>query len=194
MVISGGWVPALAAPVPIRLVGDQAERTVAAPVLERFVNTGEVRGRTLVQLLEQSGWSADDLRRALSKVYHVDTLALTRFLTSEPGERFLRQHLGNYGPRRAPQAALVGLRAAILAASADGRLSAIDLLAHLPTDFDLRLAGERNTTAMPVCGGGAALMGERGRSWLSWLVFLPACLQAASSAAPPHASGSPAIP
>ncbi|MFM8526169.1 MAG: alpha/beta hydrolase, partial [Cyanobacteriota bacterium] len=169
MVIAGGWLPTLAAPIPIRLVGDQTDRAVAGEILQRFVNTGAVQGRPFLQLLEESGWTAEDLRRALSKVYHVDHLALTRFLTSEPGERFLQRHLGLYGPRQAPQAALVGLRAAILAASIDGRLSAMDLLAQLPTDFDLHLADRRNATAMPVCGEGSRLSGERGRAWLSWL-------------------------
>ena len=182
MVMSGGWIPALAAPIPIRQVGQQSAWSTPAAALQRFVSTGEIKDRGLLQLIKHSGWSNDDLRVALAKLYRVDSLGLARFLASPRGDRFLQEQLGSYGPSNAPQTALVGLRSAILSAAATGQLSSMDLLAHLPTDFDLRQQNGRSMAAMPVCGNGSQLTAAQRSSWLSWLVFLPACLQAGSYA------------
>ena len=187
VVITAGWSPALSAPVPIRQVGDQSDWSTPPAALQRLVNRGEIRDRGLLDLLKHAGWPTEDLRLALAKTYRVDHLSLARFLSSERGEQFLQRHLGTYGPEKAPQAALVGLRSAILAASADGLMSAMEVLAQLPTDFDLRRSAGPGGAAMPVCGSGDHMGGERSSSWLSWIVFLPACLQAASAPAPPAA-------
>jgi hypothetical protein len=180
MVMSGGWIPALSAPIPIRQVGQQSAWSTPASALQRFVSTGEIKDRGLLQLIKQSGWSNDDLRLALAKLYRVDGIGLARFLATARGDRFLQEQLGSYGPSHAPQTAMVGLRSAILSAAATGQLSSMDLLAHLPTDFDLRHQNGRSMAAMPVCGNASQLKAEQRSSWLSWLVFLPACLQAAS--------------
>lgn len=178
LLVTSGMSPVLAAPVPIRQVGSQSEWSTPATALRQFVSTGEIRDRGLMHLIQHAGWGSDELRIGLTKPYRVDAVAMARYLTSEPGERFLSRHLGSYGPTGAPEAARLAMRSAILAAASDGLISSMDLLANLPTDFSLRHPGG---PAMPVCGHGAAMAGERGRSWLSWLVFLPACLQAEAS-------------
>ena len=185
-----GWIPALSAPVPIRQVSDQTVWSTQADSIRRFVLTGEIRDRGLEQLIKSSGWQADELRIAIAKIYQIDSQRVARFLASERGERFLLSQLGTYGPAGAPAESLVGLRSAILTASADGALSAADLLAHLPTNFDLRRRTGTAGATMPVCGSGGDLTGDRRNSWLSWLVFLPACLQAASLS-PPSANTRP---
>ena len=185
-----GWIPALSAPVPIRQVSDQTVWSTQADSIRRFVLTGEIRDRGLEQLIKSSGWQADELRIAIGKIYQIDSQRVARFLASERGERFLLSQLGTYGPAGAPAESLVGLRSAILTASADGALSAADLLDHLPTNFDLRRRTGTAGATMPVCGSGGDLTGDRRNSWLSWLVFLPACLQAASLS-PPSANTRP---
>lgn len=180
MVITAGWSPATLATVPIRQLGNQSAWSTPTAALKRFVVTGEIRDRGLLQLIEQAGWSSDELRVALAKVHRVDGVALARFLSSQQGDDGLRRHLGSYGPRQAPQGALVGLRSAIQSAAGDGLISSVELLDHLPTDFDLRRQPATGGAVMPVCGLGEGMTGQRGRSWLSWLVFLPACLQAGS--------------
>ena len=194
LVIGAGWSPALAAPVPIRQVSDQTVWSTQDAAIRRFVSTGEIQDRGLQQLIKSSGWQPDELRIAIAKLYRIDSLRLSRFLASEQGERFLRSQLGTYGPSDAPIESLVGLRAAILGASADGELSAADLLTHLPTNFDLRRRSGTAIAAMPVCGSGANLSGGRQDSWLSWLVFLPACLQSASVSPPIHHQPSGGLP
>ena len=178
LLFTSGISPVLAAPVPIRQVGTQSEWSTAASTLREFVHTGETGDRGLIHLIRHAGWSADELRIGLTKPYRVDPVAMARFLDSERGDRFLSRHLGSYAPTAAPQAARLAMRSAILAAAGDGLISSMDVLANLPTDFSLRHQGG---PAMPVCGLGAGMAGERSRSWLSWLVFLPACLQAEAS-------------
>jgi hypothetical protein len=181
LLITNALNPALAAPVPIRQVGVQADWSTPAAALHRFVHSGEIRDRGLLVLLEHAGWTSDELRVGLSKTYRVDPVLLASFLNGERGERFLAEHLGSYGPSGAPQTALVAMRSAILAAANDGLISSMELLAKLPTDFELRHQGGSKRATMPVCGLAAGMADERGHSWLSWLVFLPACLQAESA-------------
>lgn len=181
LIITTALSPALAAPVPIRQVGAQSDWSTPASALRRFVSTGEIHDRGLLVLLEHAGWSSDELRFGLSRNYRVDPVLLASFLNGERGERFLAKHLGTYGPSGAPRTALVAMRSAILAAASDGLLSSMELLDQLPTDFELRHQGGTKLAAMPVCGKAAGMKDERSRSWLSWLVFLPACLQAESA-------------
>ena len=70
--------------------------------------------------------------------------------------------------------AVQALRSAIIAAAAGGQISALAIMAHLPTDFSTgQGCGRLGVCAPSKCVGEAQCT-----SLLSWYVFLPACLQA----------------
>lgn len=154
-----------------------------------FLEDGTLTDRSLAVLVARSGWGAEPLRRALIKPYSIDLVLLAAYLRSADGEQFLRSQVGSYAPFAAPENAVTGLRAALLADAADGTLSAAGIMARLPTDFRLaRFSGELSG-AMPVCAPdlGAlpgqddqldtGLIEQRRTALLSWYAFLPACLQ-----------------
>lgn len=174
---------------PSRALNGAGVWTTSYSQLLAFIRDGTLRDRSLITLVKRSGWSAEELRRALAKSYSLDLAVLAAFLRSAEGDRFLASQVGSYAPFAAPDRALEGLRSALLTDAADGLVSAAGIMAELPTDFRLaRLAGEMSG-AMPVCAPhlGAlpgqndqldSLVLERRRtSLLSWYAFLPACLQ-----------------
>ncbi|MEB3158113.1 MAG: alpha/beta hydrolase [Synechococcus sp.] len=140
--------------------------------LNVFLRTGSIIDRGLEEAIASSGWSAEDLRFGLTKVYDVDVKAVARFLYSEQGELFLQSQTAGYAPRGAEgQAAFAALRSSIVMDSIDGQISAVGIMRNLPVGFFLT-----GVKAQKVCKEG--LQSPRDSSLLSWYVFLPACVQA----------------
>lgn len=166
------------APVPVRASTGAGVASTSLQEVTGFVSSGRTRNRSLAALIRQSGWTPLELRSQLSKTYQVDTAGLARFLNSEGGVLFLHNQTRSYVPFAALSAYRVqALRAAILADSEDGEISALGIMQQLPTDFRLarlgRFDGVQNVCAELRCEGR-----DQCSSLLSWYVFLPACLQA----------------
>ena len=131
--------------------------------------------RGLAAGLAASGWPVDQLRAALAKSYTVDFLAVSRFLNSEAGERFLRRATTSYGPYdRMNTTAVPALRSAILSDAVDGSISSAGILRALPTAFRLADNGNGHTGGQPICAPGHCRSGTaQCTSLLSWYAFLP---------------------
>ncbi len=171
---------AAGAGAPIRWNTGGAVWSTSQDSFDTFLRTGEVTDRGLAAGLAASGWPVDQLRAALAKSYNVDFLAVSRFLNSEAGERFLRRATTSYGPYdRMNSTAVPALRSAILSDAADGSISSAGILRALPTAFRLADNGNGHTGAQPICAPGHCRSGTaQCTSLLSWYAFLPACIQA----------------
>jgi hypothetical protein len=179
VLLTGVPVQANERSTPVRSSTAGAVWSTSPAAFRQFVETGVVADRGLGQLIARSGWTKDELRRAFVKEYPVDLGAVSTFLSSEPGLLWLRNQTRSYTPfaslrRYAPTA----LRSAILADARDGAISAAGIMAALPTDFRLTrgyrdLDGVQNVCAVTRCEDP-----RQCTSLLSWLYFLPACIQA----------------
>ena len=179
--------------IPVRWTSGPGVWSLQPEAIRRFVETGLVSDRSLASAIDRSGWSPEELRLGLAKPYSVDLVALARFLYSSDGLAFLRTQTSGYGPSSTQSTstkstsakstyAVEALRSAIIAAAAGGQISALAIMAHLPTDFSTgQGCGRLGVCAPSKCVGEAQCT-----SLLSWYVFLPACLQAnqARQAAP----------
>jgi len=192
----GSPAAAAGAGAPIRWNTGGAVWSTSQDAFDTFLRTGEVTDRGLAAGLASSGWPVDQMRAALAKTYTVDFLAVSRFLDSEAGERFLRRATTSYGPYDGMNATAVpALRSAILSDAADGSISSAGILRALPTAFRLADSGNGHTGAQPICAPGHCQSGTaQCTSLLSWYAFLPACLQArqlTSSEGPQPAASAP---
>ena len=159
--------PAVASERPVRWTTGAAVWSTRQRALNTFLTTGSVTDRGLEGGLAGSGWSPEEIRAAMNKLYSVDLAALDRFLSSPAGTAALAPQLRTYHPYwSGGRTGLQALRAAILSDAADGRISAASILARLPTDMRLT----------PGCPAGA--VAAACQPLLSWWVFLPARLQA----------------
>ena len=179
--------------IPVRWTSGPGVWSLQPEAIRGFVETGLVSDRSLASAIDRSGWSPEELRLGLAKPYSVDLVALARFLYSRDGLAFLRTQTRGYGPASTQSTstqsiatqstyAVEALRSAIVAAAAGGQISALAIMAHLPTDFSTgQGCGRLSVCAPSKCVGEAQCT-----SLLSWYVFLPACLQAnqARQAAP----------
>ena len=179
--------------IPVRWTSGPGVWSLPPEAIRGFVETGLVSDRSLASAIDRSGWSPEELRLGLAKPYSVDLVALARFLYSSDGLAFLRTQTRGYGPSSTQSTsgqstsakstyAVEALRSAIIAAAAGGQISALAIMAHLPTDFSTgQGCGRLGVCAPSKCVGEAQCT-----SLLSWYVFLPACLQAnqARQAAP----------
>ena len=166
--------------IPVRWTSGPGVWSLQPEAIRRFVETGLVSDRSLASAIDRSGWSPEELRLGLAKPYSVDLVALARFLYSSDGLAFLRTQTRGYGPSSTQSTstkstyAVEALRSAIIAAAAGGQISALAIMAHLPTDFSTgQGCGRLSVCAPSKCVGEAQCT-----SLLSWYVFLPACLQA----------------
>ena len=180
----------VAAPAPVQTLRleDGAELwTIPYPALQRFIDDGRFDDLRLKQLVARSGWPDNQLRVALAKPYSVELVPLARFLYAPAGVAFLQQQTQAFRPLKAQRRNLrvEGLRAAILRDAEDGTLSAMGILRQLPTDFVVELGG----VGVARCSSLPCTNPQQCRSVLSWLVFLPACLQAAAMNGTPTSSG-----
>ena len=181
---AGMAAPQTMAPQTLRLEDGAELWTIPYPAIQQFIAEGTFADQRLRQLVARSGWPEDQLRVALAKPYGVELVPLARFLYSPAGVAFLQQQTRAFRPLKSQRRDLrvEGLRAAILRNAQGGTLSAMGILQQLPTDFVVELGG----VGVARCSSLPCTNPQQCRSVLSWLVFLPACLQAASmnSAAP----------
>lgn len=160
--VVGPWA---AAEQPVRWSRGAAVWSTSQQELDTFLSTGVVRDRGLEAGLHGAGWSPEQIRAAMNKLYSVDLAAVARFLDSPAGEALLRGRADTYFPYWSQgRTGVQALRAAILIDSADGRISSASIVAALPADMRLTQA-----PAQPL---------------LTWLVFLPARIQGGSSQRP----------
>ena len=140
-----------------------------------FFENGEIADRTLKELIDNSGWTADEIQWAMTKLYDVDLVGISRFLYSNDGVKFLDEQTLNYFPYwQKKKTAVVALRSAIILDAVDGKISSAGIMRRLPVDFRLAHNGSSDG-AQNVCK--SSLSGNQATSLLSWYVFLPACLQ-----------------
>jgi len=171
--------PAAAAPAsPLRLSTGAELWSIPAAALRQFAADGSFSDQRLLRLVASSGWPDADLRAALVKPYGVDLVSLARFLDSPPGTAFLEQQTRAYRPLLSGRRDLrvPALRAAILAEARGGTLTALGILSRLPAPLVLDLSGPAplRCSSLP-CDNPLQCS-----SVLSWIAFLPACLQAAA--------------
>jgi hypothetical protein len=171
--------PAAAAPAsPLRLSTGAELWSIPAAALRQFAADGSFSDQRLLRLVASSGWPDADLRAALVKPYGVDLVSLARFLDSPAGTAFLEQQTRAYRPLLSGRRDLrvPALRAAILAEARGGTLTALGILSRLPAPLVLDLAGPAplRCSSLP-CDNPLQCS-----SVLSWIAFLPACLQAAA--------------
>ena len=169
-------------PQPLRLSAGAQLWTIPDAALQQFATTGTLRDQRLLRLVASSGWPDDALRAALLKPYAVDLVAVARFLDSPAGQTFLQRQTRAYRPLRSAHGQrdlrVPALRAAILAEAKGGSLTALGILRRLPAPLVLDLAGP----VLQRCSSLACDNPQQCSSVLSWVVFLPACLQAAAGA------------
>lgn len=164
----GTAAPASASHLPVRWTTGAAVWSTPQQAMDTFLSTGAITDRGLDGGLRYAGWSPEEIRAAMNKLYSVELVALDRFLRSASGEASLQGQLSTYYPYWSQgRTAMQALRAAILADAADGRISAASIMARLPTNMRL-------TPGCPAAGGDCQPL-------LAWWVFLPARLQAGQS-------------
>ena len=147
--------------------------------LESFLVDGVVTDRALQDAIRMSGWSTEELRFGLNKVYAVDLAGVSQFLYSDAGEAFLQDQTRSYVPFwRQKMTAAMALRAAIIADAKDGLLSSIGIMKQLPVSF--RLPDNGPTDGRQNVCAPDKVSGDQATSLLSWYVFLPACIKANS--------------
>ena len=162
---------------PLRLSTGAELWSIPAAALRQFATDGSFSDQRLLRLVASSGWPDADLRAALVKPYGVNLVTLARFLDSPAGTAFLEQQTRAYRPLLSGRRDLrvPALRAAILSEARGGTLTALGILARLPAPLVMDLAGPSplRCSSLP-CDNPLQCS-----SVLSWIAFLPACLQAA---------------
>ena len=186
--LAGASLAALAVPAeagtsrPVRWNNGGAVWTTTSKDFKSFLKSGDINDRALLEGINNSGWTAEEIQEGMTKTYAVDIIGVHRFLYSDDGVRFLKDQTRSYFPNwKMKSTSVVALRSAIIADSIDGEISSAGIMAELPVDF--RLAdtcgtydGTQNVCAPHHCEGDAQCT-----SLLSWYVFLPACVQANSA-------------
>ena len=147
-----------------------------SPVFENFLETGEISDRSLLASVRNSGWTADEIRFGMKKVYSVDVVRVARYLNSREGIDFLLRQTSSYYPLNgARDSAVLALRSAIINASIGGKLSSVGIIDNLPVDF--RLTGEDSSAGdgLVICSP-EKVNKKQSASLLTWYLFLPACI------------------
>ena len=164
---------------PVRWNTGGSVNTTTYSELESFLVDGVVTDRALQDAIRMSGWSTEELRFGLNKVYAVDLVGVSQFLYSDAGEAFLQDQTRSYVPYwRQKMTAAMALRAAIIADAKDGLLSSIGIMKQLPVSF--RLSDNGPTDGRQNVCAPDKVSGDQATSLLSWYVFLPACIKANS--------------
>ena len=164
---------------PVRWNTGGSVNTTTYSELESFLVDGVVTDRALQDAIRMSGWTTEELRFGLKKVYAVDLVGVSQFLDSDAGEAFLQDQTKSYVPYwRQKTTAAMALRAAIIADATDGLISSIGIMKQLPVSF--RLSDNGPTDGRQNVCAPDKVSGDQATSLLSWYVFLPACIKANS--------------
>jgi len=146
------------------------------PALLNFLETGSINDRSLFVSIRDSGWTADEIRFGMRKVYNVDVVGVAKFLNSREGIDFLSLQTSSYYPRNGTQnSAIPALRSAIIKASIGGKLSSIGIISNLPVDFRLASEDSSNGGGLIICAP-EKVDKRQASSLLNWYLFLPACI------------------
>ena len=190
--LAGASLAALAVPAeagtkrPVRWNTGGAVWTTTSKDFKTFFKSGEITDRALLEGINNSGWTAEEIQEGMTKTYAVDIVGVHRFLYSKDGVAFLKDQTKSYLPYwRKKKTAVVALRSAIIADSVDGKISSYGIMKKLPVDF--RLADNGKTDGSQNVCAPDKVSGEQATSLLSWYVFLPACVQANSALPEPAA-------
>ena len=141
-----------------------------SPVFKHFLKTGEIADRSLLTSVRNSGWTADEIRSGMKKIYSIDVARVSRYLNSREGIDFLsEQTYSYYPPNGARDSAVFALRSAVIKASIGGKLSSVGIINNLPVDF--RLTGDGLVICAP-----EKVDKNQAASLLTWYIFLPACI------------------
>ena len=194
--LAGASLAAFAAPGveartkrPVRWNTGGAVWTTKSKAFKTFFKSGEITDRALLEGINKSGWTAEEIQEGMTKTYTVDVVGVTRFLYSKDGVAFLKDQTESYFPYwRKKKTAVVALRSAIIADSVDGKISVYGIMKNLPVDF--RLADNGKTDGSQNVCAPDKVSGEQATSLLSWYAFLPACVQANSALPEPAARAS----
>jgi hypothetical protein len=165
-----------AAKQPIRWVTGGAVWSTSQEAIKTFLDTGAITDRGLQGGLNQSGWTAEQVRAGLNKRYNVDFLRVSNFLYSPAGELYLTEQTRSYIPYWTLRTwSIQALRSAIILDAADGSISGAGIINQLPVDFRIDdstpFDGKQNVAALANCKDNAQCT-----SLFSWFVFLPAQL------------------
>ena len=135
--------------------------------------------RALAAGVNNSGWTAEEIAKGLSKQYKVNVVYVARFLYSKKGVKFLQNQTKSYFPYWGmKKTAVQALRSAIILASEKGKLSSVGIMKKLRVDMRLSDTCGTFDGAQNVCAKGKCQGDQQCTSLLSWYVFLPACVQA----------------
>ena len=146
------------------------------PALLSFLETGSINDRSLFASIRDSGWTADEVRLGMRKVYNVDVARVARFLNSRRGINFLSLQTSAYYPRNGTRiSAIPALRSAIIKASIGGNLSSVGIISNLPVDFLLARQGSLDGGGLVICAP-EKVDKRQASSLLNWYLFLPACI------------------
>ena len=126
--LAGASLAAFAAPAaeartkrPVRWNTGGAVWTTKSKAFKTFFKSGEITDRALLEGINNSGWTAEEIQEGMTKTYKVDVVGVTRFLYSDDGVAFLDDQTESYFPYwRKKKTAVVALRSAIIADSVDG--------------------------------------------------------------------------
>jgi hypothetical protein len=167
--------------LPVRWNTGGAVWTTTSSEFKTFCETDDVTDRALDAGVNNSGWTAEEIQWGMTKSYSVDIIGVSRFLYSDDGVKFLKDQTASYIPYwRIKKTAVVALRSAIIADSIDGKISPASIMAALPVDFRLADTCGTYTGAQNICAPNKCEGDAQCTFFLSWLVFLPAYVQANS--------------
>ena len=140
----GASLAALAVPAeagtsrPVRWNTGGAVWTTTSSEFKTFFSTGDITDRALLEGVNNSGWTAEEIQEGMTKTYAVDIIGVSRFLYSNDGVKFLKDQTRSYFPYwTMTPTSVVALRSAIIADSIDGEISSAGIMAELPVDFRL---------------------------------------------------------
>ncbi|MCP9882886.1 alpha/beta hydrolase [Cyanobium sp. Alchichica 3B3-8F6] len=171
--------------LPVRWSPHGSVRPTNQDALNTFLESGEIINRCLELGLNRSGWTAEEMREGMKKLYGVDFIGVSRFLFSEAGEKFLNNQIASYFPSRSLNTHVMqALRSAILADARDAQISSAGIINALLTDMRQADFCDTTTGAKSVRAEGPCQGDPQPTSMLSGFVFLPAYIQANQMADP----------
>ena len=74
---------------PVRWETGGAVWTTNSKAFKTFFKDGDITDRALQSGINNSGWTADEIREGMTKTYDVDLIGVSRFLYSSDGEKWL---------------------------------------------------------------------------------------------------------
>ena len=97
--LAGASLAALAVPTeagtsrPVRWNTGGAVWTTTSKDFKSFLKSGDINDRALLEGINNSGWTAEEIQEGMTKTYAVDIIGVHRFLYSDDGVKFLKDCL-----------------------------------------------------------------------------------------------------